>query len=297
MKEQKIFSMTGLGHAEQILDHRKLSVEIRGVNHRYSDIRIRLPQGWAYLEQAIRSPLQEVIGRGRVEISIRWDAESPAADLPQLNPEAVQHYTALYRQLATLLQQPQAVLDVAQCFQLPGVLTTSSPEMSPDHVQQVAMQAFELAFQQFLEMRQQEGKHLCDALLEQLDTLERHMQHILLRLPELPKEHHKRLKERLQQWEMPQAVDPGRLEQELVILAERTDISEEIARIESHVQQFRGLLQQGGVIGKRLDFLCQELHRESNTMSSKSQDRSLSQTLIALKSTVEKLREQVQNLE
>lgn len=297
MTHHKILSMTGFGHAEQDLEHRKLGVEIRGVNHRYTDIRIRVPQGWNVWEQDVRNLFQETIGRGRVEVSIRWDTESATPSLPRLDPQAVQHYLNLYQELAELLQQPGKTPNVSEFFQLPGIVTSTTPDIAPERLHKTLMHTAQQAFQQFMAMRQQEGQHLTNALHEQLNTLEQHLQQIKLKIPELSKEYAKRLKDRLQQWELPQAIDPSRLEQELAIFAERSDVSEEVARTESHLSQFRDLLKQGGVIGKRLDFLCQELHREINTMSAKIQDRHLTQTLIALKSTIEKLREQVQNIE
>ncbi|TNE52153.1 MAG: YicC family protein [Deltaproteobacteria bacterium] len=297
MNTISINSMTGFGRAEHELGHGKFIVEIRGVNHKHSDIRVRLPQGLGFLELPIRNHVKETIGRGRVEVNIKWDTDSEGASLPRLDTRAVEHYLALYKELGQLVGKDQATPDVQQLLDLPGVLTTSSPSLSTEELQPLAMEALDKALQPFLSMRQEEGHNLLAVLQEQLETLQRHVQQVEMRLPDLPQEHYKRLKSKLEQWDLPNGIDEGRLEQELAILAERCDISEEVDRVHSHVRQFDGLLQHGGVIGRRLDFLCQELHREANTMGAKTQDRQVAQTLIALKATIEKLREQVQNLE
>lgn len=297
MNAPSINSMTGFGRAEHEVGHGKVIVEIRGVNHKHSDVRVRLPQGWGMMELPITNHVKEGIGRGRVEVNMKWDADSDGASLPRLDHSAVQHYMSIAKELGELTGTSDAKLEWKQLLELPGVLTTSSPSLPIEELQPQVMEALNKALKPFLTMRHKEGHNLFDVLEEHLSTLDRHMQQVEMRLPDLPKEHHKRLKSKLEQWDLPNGVDEGRLEQELAILAERCDISEEVDRVRSHVRQFQGLLKHGGVIGRRLDFLCQELHREANTMGAKTQDRQVSQTLIALKATIEKLREQVQNLE
>lgn len=297
MSSSTMYSMTGFGRAEITLEHRVLGVEIRGVNHRYSDIKVRLPPGWAQMENVLRSRMQEHIGRGRVEINVRWGNEALATGMPRLDKAVAAQYLQVHKELAEWLQQPESPLSVDQLFALPGVVTTEIPELPVEELKEPLLQILEEALQPFLRMRGDEGEHLRDVLTEQLKTLQRHVQQIELRLPSLVETQYQRLQERLAKWSLPEAVERTRLEQEIALAAERSDVSEELARMHSHIQQFEGLLLQGGVIGRRLDFLCQELHRETNTIGSKNQDIAIAQTLIAMKSTVDKLREQVQNIE
>ncbi len=294
---QSLHSMTGFGRYEEPWEGRTLSIEIRGVNHRYTDVRVRLPNGWGQMEQVIRTLVQEQVGRGRVEVNIRWGSEGYQVVTPRLDHDVVQRYLAIYQELSDMLGQNAPTPDINQLLHMPGIIITDTPEVALDQLEKPLLRIAQQALTPFVEMRSQEGQNLKGVLGEQLETLERHLQQLERRIPEVPKEHHNRLKERLDKWELPKEVDPARLEQELAFQAERCDISEEVARVQSHIQQFQTLLQQGGVIGRRLDFLCQELHREGNTMGAKSQDRQVSQTLIALKATIDKLREQVQNIE
>jgi uncharacterized protein (TIGR00255 family) len=289
--------MTGFGRASCLLDDTPLVIEIKGVNHRYNDVKLRLPSFLFEMEHLIRQRIQEVVARGRTEVIIRFGEGSEQIPLPHLNKPLLQHYLRLYDDLLQATQLPPKPLDPEKLFLLPNILTTQLLPPDPAALKDPLFSTLEQALQPFLAMRAQEGANLRNDLSERLNLLRDHLAVILERAPALPKIFLRKLQERLRELPLSQTLDPQRLHQEIVHLIDKSDISEEITRFRSHLDQFDTLLLQGGSIGRRLDFLCQELHREANTMSVKSQDAEILKQLLPIKAEIEKIREQVQNIE
>lgn len=297
-KDVPIQSMTGFGRAEKEFEGCPVWVELKSVNHRYCEIRVRLPRDLNKLEFTIRQQLQKVVKRGRVETNIRLGSESQDIPLaPDLDVELATQYVSLFRSLAETFSLEEKAPSTTQLFQLPGVLRTHPTPQRLEALTKHIQLLLEEALQPFLQMRTQEGAHLFEDINERLNTIEGHVTTIEASAPDLPEYHFARLQERLERFPLKDDIDQERLYQELAIWADRSDISEELTRLHSHLNQFRHLLQEGGVVGRRLDFLCQELHRESNTVGSKVHDAEITKTLIELKAEIEKVREQVQNIE
>jgi len=289
--------MTGFGQYECEWNRGLLSVEIKSVNHRYSDIKIRLPFGWGRLENMISKRVQKEVGRGRIDIIINWNKSSTSEATPQLDSEMAQAYIKIHSQVSSLIGETKEVLSPSQLLSFPGVIVQGTPTISFEELEIILRESVAKALQPFLNMRSSEGNNLDKALRTLLTELEKDVARIEFFLPDLSKNAFQRLRTRIQELAISQEIDESRLYQEIAFLAERSDVSEELTRINSHIKQFTSLLSEGGVIGRRLDFLCQELHREANTISSKNQHSEVAQLLILIKGNIDKIREQVQNIE
>lgn len=296
VQHHELHSMTGFGRAEGELAGKQIHVELKSVNHRFCDIRIRLPNDLHSFEPPLRQQIQKYVSRGRVEVSIFFAKGQENLIQPHIDFELVSKYQDLYGQLAKQLGDEKAKVDLHTIIHLPGVLLTqsqSNEEMKVEELQPILQEALD----QFIDMRRAEGLNTKSDLQDHLSTLEQHLAEIAKRAPLLPDLQFERLQTRLQQHEWGQSIAPDRLHQEVAMWSDRCDVSEELNRAASHNKQFQELLEKGGVTGRRLDFLCQELHREANTIGSKNQDAQISSVLIELKAEIEKLREQVQNIE
>lgn len=291
-----IYSMTGFGRATGQFENTPLTIEIKSVNHRYSDIRVKIPQELGGMEQKFRQKLQESVSRGRVELQIRFAEGQSLPLIPELNVPMAKHYQSLFHQLSEELQLPKAEPSIEWLVQQPGVLTAQPPE-ELGSVQDALLETLQDALKAFLQMRQQEGEHLKQDLLKRLGTLQGIHDKVFKRAPQLPKLYQEKLKERLEELTLPNTIQEDRLHQEVAIWADKSDITEELTRLNSHIVQFRDLLGKGGVVGRRLDFICQEFLREANTIGSKNQDAEIGSQLIPLKAEIEKIREQSQNIE
>lgn len=292
-----IHSMTGFGRAHRELQGLSLSVELRSVNHRYLDMRIKLPSDFQYVETHIRTVAKEHVQRGRVECTVKLLKSVQGSSLPQIQSEVVQHYLKLYTQLAEEIGERGALPSLEAFLQLPGVLTEEKTDEQKDVVAQSIQEAVHEAMQQLVAMRHSEGLELSTHLKSLLTSYAEALSCVEERAPAIPVEQFERLKERLKSFSLEVEVDVARLHQEIAFFSERCDITEELKRIKSHIRQFTGFLDEGGAVGRRLDFLCQELLRETNTIGSKNVDEHIASQLISMKSDIEKLREQVQNVE
>ncbi len=293
-----IYSMTGFGRAERRVDDIPLIVELKGVNHRYNDIKIRLPSFLNDCEHLIRQHLQNTLSRGRTEVSIRFGDNPELLSHPRLNLELVHHYRRLYAQLQTALDnQDHSALSAEKLFLFPGILLTGLNPTDSEELRSHLFETLESALKPFLQMRQSEGEHLRLDMQQRLQSIQDDLQQIAERAPSLPMEQFHKLQQRLHSFPLTQSIEPQRIHQEIALLADRADISEEITRLQSHLTQFLQLLETGGVIGRRLDFLCQEMHREATTMGVKAQDGPITHLLLPIKAEIEKIREQVQNIE
>jgi uncharacterized protein (TIGR00255 family) len=288
-------SMTGFGAGEVPLGRGRLGVEIRAVNHRFLDVRVRLARELADLAGFVEQVSREKLVRGRYEVTVRADGAD--LDAPALNrPRA----KAAYEALCALRDEvaPGAEVPLSVLAAVPE-LFASSAEHQLDRVREATRAAFGAAVVSLDAMRSREGSALRDDLVTRLARVRKLAQGIESRSPEVLEAHRKRLRERAERIRASAEIDlnPARLEQEVALFAERSDICEELTRLESHCNQFAASLEGDEATGRRLDFLLQEMARETNTVGAKSPDAQIAHAVVEVKVEIERMREQVQNVE
>ena len=290
-----IKSMTGFGQGSAEGDNFRVRVDIRSVNNRAIDVHTRLPQELSSLEVTLKKQVQSAVKRGRVDVTVSVEQLKPATI--EINRPLVSGYLMALSELKRefgLEGDPSLEL----IAKLPGALQVSQDSGSLDEkLVSGAVAALSQALASLIEMRVVEGQELAAELTSRLDNIERQMPAIENEAARLPAVYREKLMKRLEEVVAGGQVDETRIAQEAVMLADRSDISEEIARLKSHVAQMRDLLRSTDEAGKRLDFILQEMNREANTILSKSNDLAISDAAIVIKTEVEKLREQGQNVE
>lgn len=287
-----IRSMTGFARVEQQQDNVSLRWELRSVNHRYLDLSLRLPDAARSWEPELRGVLTASLGRGKVDASLQMNAE-PEAGAPQtVNLDAVRQVADHVQTIAGELRDPGRI-DPFTVLRWPGVLETEETET--ESLQPVVHAALEQAVAELSAARTREGEKILAMLDSRCDEILRGVAAVRTRLPAVQKELLARLTERITALDV--EPDSGRLEQELALLVQKMDVSEELDRLEAHVDEVRGTLAKPEPVGRRLDFLMQELNREANTLASKSADQETTRQAVDLKVVIEQMREQVQNVE
>ncbi len=286
-----VHSMTAFARSEQAGTHGTLSWEIRSVNHRYLEPHLRLPEAFRDLEGQVRDALRKGLSRGKVECTLRFAEESQRSSL-QVDRERASQLIAAAESVAALISQP-APIDPLQVLDWPGVLVGDA--VDPQTLNQSALQLFHSALEQLKEGRRREGDELAKLLNERLDSILEEVATLREQVPQMLAAQRQKVLDRFS--EMQAELDPQRLEQEMVLLAQKSDVAEELDRLNTHVTEVRRVLKTGGAAGRRLDFLMQELNREANTLGSKAFDPRSTQAAVNLKVLIEQMREQVQNLE
>ena len=288
-----INSMTAYASASLDDELGQLSWEMRAVNHRYLDISMRLPEEFRSLEGDFRELISRQLSRGHIEAQLRLQ---PAAEVLgagiSVNETLAQNLIAAHAQLSDLLDV-EAEPDVLTWLNWPGMLEQHTPDLQPLH--DSARQLLQTALQQLGAQRRREGSHIADLLEQRLHSIEQLVQQLRSWLPDIRQQLQQRLRERLAALSI--EAEPGRLEQELAIGVQKIDVDEELDRLDGHIKEARMTLQKDEPVGRRLDFLLQEFHREANTLGAKSVDARTSQAAVELKVLIEQLREQVQNIE
>ncbi|QNH01654.1 YicC/YloC family endoribonuclease [Pseudomonas sediminis] len=286
-----VHSMTAFARNEQATAHGTLSWELRSVNHRYLEPHLRLPEAFRDLEGAVREALRQGLSRGKVECTLRFAEESAGKQLQVDSVRARQLITAA-EQVAALIQQP-APLNPLEVLAWPGVLVADSAD--PQALNAAALKLFDQALGELKAGRAREGAELAKLLNERLDSILDEVAALRELVPQMLAGQRQKIETRFA--EMQAELDPQRLEQELVLLAQKSDVAEELDRLSTHVSEVRRVLKAGGAAGRRLDFLMQELNREANTLGSKAFDPRSTQAAVNLKVLIEQMREQVQNIE
>ncbi|WP_019341206.1 YicC/YloC family endoribonuclease [Stutzerimonas stutzeri] len=286
-----IYSMTAFARAEQAGEHGTLSWEIRSVNHRYLEPHLRLPEAFRDLEGAVREALRKGLSRGKVECTLRF-AEDAAGRSMQVDQERARQLISAAESVAALIKQP-AALNPLEILAWPGVLVGDSAD--PQALNSTALQLFHQTLEQMRAGRLREGEELARLINERLDAIGNETATLRSQVPQMLAAQRQKLLDRCA--EMRTELDPQRLEQELVMLAQKSDVAEELDRLGTHVTEVRRVLKSGGAAGRRLDFLMQELNREANTLGSKAFDTRSTQAAVNLKVLIEQMREQVQNIE
>lgn len=286
-----IHSMTAFARAEQASANGTLSWELRSVNHRYLEPHLRLPESFRDLEGAVREALRNGLSRGKVECTLRFSDDNAGKAL-QVDLERAAQLVAAAESVAGLIKQP-AALNPLEVLGWPGVLVADAAD--PQALNQSALSLFTEALNELKKGREREGSELAKLLNERLDSILEQVVALRELVPQMLAGQRQKILDRCA--EMQAELDPQRLEQELVILAQKSDVAEELDRLSTHVSEVRRVLKTGGQAGRRLDFLMQELNREANTLGSKAFDTRSTQAAVNLKVLIEQMREQVQNIE
>jgi uncharacterized protein (TIGR00255 family) len=291
-----IKSMTGYGRVEALLDGRNIVVEAKSVNHRFLEISLRTPSALFPLEMEYKKKIGERFKRGRIDVSIRLEGEGADTSKVNLNLDIARNYFDVLNRLKAEfnLQEPITLksLTVFRDIFTPPLET----QLTPDFLSQVE-KTLQEALSMLMNMRQDEGIALYSDMAMRLKAIQEIMETIRLRAPQVVLEYQKRLADRIKELTAGYALDDARLAQEVAIMADRCDITEELVRMQSHISQFEALLQSEDAEGKKIDFLLQEMNREINTIGSKSNDAEIARQVIEAKSELGKLREQAQNIE
>lgn len=289
-------SMTGYGRARMAIDGREISVEVRAVNHRYLDVNVKCPRAYNFLEEALKKTAGERIARGKVDIFVQIIGNSTDDVVVKVNISLAQHYLTALRSLseATGLANDVSLLMLAK---MPEVLTEEQAEPDTEKLTQDVVSVFHLAADEFEGMRGREGEKLADDVRFRKQTIIGLLEQVEARAPQRTIEYREKLEKRMQELLSDTTIDAQRILTEAAVFADRTAIDEETVRLRSHLSQLEQMLCDDKPIGRKLDFLVQEMNRESNTIGSKANDVTLSKLVVELKSEIEKIREQIQNIE
>jgi len=287
-----VASMTAFARKQQEFDWGSMSWEIRSVNHRFLEPGIRLPDNLRGLEPIVRETLRKAINRGKVDVQLRIQGKTETPSLPALNATLVTQLTTLSSQVQALCPDAQA-LRVSDILRWPGILDDTGPD--DERLQADALSLLQSTLLDFIESRQREGEELSQLIRQRLHAIREIVLNIRQRLPEILVRQQENIRTRLDAFKM--ELDPARLEQEIVLLANKSDVDEELDRLLTHVSEVERVLKTAEPIGRRLDFLMQELNREANTLGSKAFDPRSTQAAVNLKVLIEQMREQVQNIE
>ncbi|WP_409138868.1 YicC/YloC family endoribonuclease [Pasteurella multocida] len=286
-----IYSMTAFARLEIKQDWGDAVWEIRSVNQRYLETFFRLPEQFRGLENTLREKLRQKLTRGKIECTLRIDNKKQAATEIHLNKAfALQ----VIQSLQWIKQQAgEGEIHLNDVLRYPGVVEV--PEQDLDLISQQLLSAFDSLLTEFIAMRAREGEKLNTLLQQHLDAVEVEANKVRSKMPEILQWQRDRLLQRFDEIHL--QVDPQRVEQEMVLLAQRVDVAEELDRLQLHVKETKAILQKGGAVGRKLDFMMQELNRESNTLASKSISTEVTNSAVELKVLIEQMREQIQNLE
>lgn len=285
-------SMTGFARIESQNTWGTLACEIRSVNHRYLEVSLKLPETLRSIETSLRTALKKQLSRGKVEISFHLKLEQGDNAQLTLNPAMAAKISELAASLSEQLSNPAAINPI-DVLKWPGVLQNG--DIDPVLIQNSATQLFNETLKQLIENRKREGVELKQFIEQRLSGIDTNVIEVRKILPEILAQHQHKLNEKLAQLKI--GIDQDRLAQELVYLAQKSDVTEELDRLEAHLAEVKHTLNQTGPIGRRLDFLMQELNREANTLSSKSIASDTTQISVDLKVFIEQMREQIQNIE
>lgn len=289
-------SMTGYGKGEATAPNGNFLVEIRAVNHRYGEISVRLPRSFYAFENEVKRLAASVLKRGKIDISVQWDEAAAANNAPQLDIAVARGYYDAYTRLVKELNVPQDA-PISYIMSLKGVMKEVSATVDETELQPQLLAAVKVAVEALDVMRTREGEALAQDLQARRRQIAEWSNLVGERTPQVVLEYRQKLKTRLEQLLEGAEMDESRLAQEIALLADRSDITEELVRLSSHFNQFDEALRSSEPVGRKLDFLMQEMNREVNTIGSKSNDAGITNLVIQIKAEMEKMREQVQNVE
>lgn len=288
--------MTGFGRGEAIGQGKKFTVEMKSVNHRFLEISIKIPRGMMALEEKAKRFLQEDFKRGKVDVFISIEDILEKHSVVKVNKELALGY---YKAIEELVSEIGMItpINLEHLLAFPEVISLESEKEDVEGYWSILKEALSIAVLALLKMREEEGNRLKEDLLARFDAIRLMVQSIEKRSPEVVKEYKERLNQRLLIWLEDVSLDMDRLMNEVAFFADRSSITEELVRLDSHLIQGKNTLEKNEPVGRKLDFLLQEMNREINTIASKASDLKISSTVVEVKSELEKIREQIQNLE
>lgn len=292
-----MISMTGYGRKEIERGSMRLTVEMRSVNHRFCEIIVRLPKIWTMYEERVKKRIATKVRRGRVDVTVSLEAVRDESSEVQVDWNTAQFYVTAANQLVERFGLPET-LHVKDLMRMPGVLIEASvPELSDEEVEQLLDEATDAALAELYVMKSTEGNLLQLDLIRRLEYIKSTTYTLQDIAPEVREQYRNRLKNRLDEIMEDHMLDESKIFQEVALFAEKADISEEITRLLSHCEQFLEQIHSSEIIGRKLDFLLQEMNREANTIASKANHLQIQRLAVEVKTELEKMREQVQNVE
>lgn len=291
-----IKSMTGFGRCEVQKDARKFTVELKGVNHRYLDVNIRMPKKLNFFETAIRTLLKSYATRGKVDIFITYEDSSQNQVAVKYNEALAAEYLKYLNRMAEEFGLENDVR-VSTLSRYPEIFTMEEQAEDEEELWNGLREALEGAFAQFVETRTTEGENLKKDILEKLGILEELVGYIEERSPQIVREYREKLEEKTKELLADAQIEDSRIAAEVILFADKICTDEEVVRLKSHISHMRNTLEEKEGIGRKLDFIAQEMNREANTILSKANDIEVSDCAISLKTEIEKIREQIQNIE
>lgn len=291
-----IKSMTGFGQCEAVTDECKISVEIKAVNHRYLDLSIKMPKKFNYFEAAMRTLLKDYIQRGKVDVFITYEDYTEDQVSLKYNSTLAAEYMKNFEKMAEQfgLEDDVTVSMLSRC---PEVLTMEQVPEDEEHMWAMLQEVLKGAAENFVETRLREGENLKNDLIGKLDHMLSMVDFIEERSPKILEEYRQRLGDKVRELLQNSTIDESRILTEVTVFADKICVDEETVRLRSHIEGMKKELLAGGSVGRKLDFIAQEMNRESNTILSKSNDLEISDQGILLKTEIEKVREQIQNIE
>lgn len=291
-----IKSMTGFGRAQETVDGMTVTVELKSVNHRYFEFTAKVPRTYGFLEEKLKSFLNARVSRGKMECYVSIENLEESDMEVVVNPSLAKGYVDALRTLSETfgLKEDYSAISIAK---FSDVLTLRKAPADEEKIWNAVQAVTELAAERFVAMRETEGEKLRADILSKADTILEHVSFVESRSPQTVREYHEKLRQRMEELLENTQVDEQRLLTEAAIFADKVAVDEETVRLRSHISQLREFLDADEPIGRKLDFLVQEMNRESNTIGSKAQDVEIAKRVIAIKAEVEKIREQVQNIE
>jgi len=288
--------MTGYGRASEEFGDRTITVELRAVNHRYLDCTVKAPKQYGFLEDAIKKAASARIARGKVEIYVNVELHGESAAAVKMNYAVAEMYLKALRELGERFGLTDDIT-VMRIASLPDVMCPERVEQNEESLLRDVLKVFEHACESFDLMRTKEGQRMAGDIYEKCLTIAQYVSEIEKRAPERVKEYNERLLTKLREVLADTRIDEARIVTEAAIYADKTAVDEETVRIRSHLHQLDEMLRENRPVGRKLDFLVQELNREANTIGSKANDVELSKLVVEMKSEIEKIREQIQNIE
>ena len=292
-----IKSMTGYGRARETRNKRDITVEVRSVNNRYLDCTVKMPRMYAFAEDAVKKHVQQAVSRGKVDVFITVDATAADVSKVEVNRELAAQYAAALGELAAVCGTEGYKIAPETLARFPDVLTVTKEDEDLEAVSADLCAVLDEALAAYNTMRAVEGKKLAEDIAGRLDAIETYTGQVEARSPETVAEYRAKLTARMEEVLQSTTIDPQRILMEAAIYADKVAVDEETVRLRSHVAQLRTMLESDEPMGRKMDFLIQEVNRESNTIGSKCNDVTIANVVVGLKAEVEKMREQVQNVE
>ena len=292
----KLLSMTGYGSAKGSVEGQEITVELKSVNNRYLDCSVRLPRNFLFAEDTVKQAVSAGVSRGKVDVFVSAQASQDSGTVVSVNEELARGYRDAVARIAETLGL-ESGLNAFSLARFPDVLTVERRELNKDKAAAALSEITAKAVEEFNAMREREGERLRRDMLGKLETIEGLVSVVEERSPQTVKEYRERLEARLRDILADRSLDEQRVITEAAIFADRTAVDEETVRLHSHLSQLRDMLRGDEPVGRKLDFLIQEINRECNTIGSKCSDLTITQDVVNMKAEVEKIREQVQNIE